>query len=192
MTDKKYELQQKIWQNHTLQLILGLLMGVCFGFLLQKSGVTRYEIIMGQLLLRDWTVAKVMLSAVATGMIGIYLLKRPNLVRLHKKPGSVGGTVAGGLIFGIGFALLGYCPGTLAGAVGQGSLDALAGGIIGMLLGTAIYSKLYNHLEPKILNFGAFGKITLPQLLNIRTKWVIIVFAGMIIIGLFILEWAGV
>jgi uncharacterized membrane protein YedE/YeeE len=114
-------------------------------------------------------VAKVMLSAVVSGMLGIYLLRIPGLVRLHRKSGLVGSTVIGGLIFGVGFALLGYCPGTLAGAAGQGSLDALLGGAAGMLLGTGVYSVLYPRLEPRILNIGDFGKLTLPQLLSART-----------------------
>ena len=53
------------------QLVLGLLFGVVFGFLLQKGGVGKYEVLIGMLLLRDFTVMKVMLSAVAVGMIGI-------------------------------------------------------------------------------------------------------------------------
>jgi uncharacterized membrane protein YedE/YeeE len=147
---------------------------------------------MGQLTLQDWTVAKVMLSAVVTGMVGIYLLRIPGLVRLHKKSGSVGSTVVGGLIFGVGFALLGYCPGTMAGAIGQGSLDAFLGGVAGMLLGTGIYSIIYDHLEKKILHVGEFGKITLPQLLNFR-PWPVIISVGIAIgLFLFILESAGV
>lgn len=166
-------------------------MGVCFGFLLQKGGVTHYEVIMDQLTLKDWTVVKVMLSAVLTGMIGIYLLRIPGLVRLHKKSGSFGSTVIGGLIFGAGFALLGYCPGTVAGAVGQGALDALLGGVVGMLLGTGIYSVLYDHLEKKILHLGEFGKITLPQLLDAR-PWPVIIGVGTSIVAfLLILELAG-
>jgi hypothetical protein len=183
---------KRIYSNKKVQLILGLSMGVCFGFLLQKGGVTHYGVIMGQLTLQDWTVAKVMLSAVVTGMFGIYLLRIPGLVRLHKKSGSVGSTVIGGLIFGVGFALLGYCPGTMAGAIGQGSLDALLGGVAGMLLGTGIYSVIYDRLEKKILHVGEFGKITLPQLLNVR-QWPVIIGAG-VVIGLFllVLESAGV
>ncbi len=82
---------------------------------LQLVASSWVEVIMGQLLLKDWTAIKVMMSAVATGMVGIYLLKIPRLVRLHKQTGSLGATVIGGLIFGVGFAVLGYCPGTLAG-----------------------------------------------------------------------------
>jgi uncharacterized protein len=56
-------------------LIWGLVFGILFGFLLQKGGATRYDVIVGQLLLTDFTVLKIMLSAVLTGMIGIYLIK---------------------------------------------------------------------------------------------------------------------
>jgi len=173
------------------QLILGLVMGICFGFLLQRGGVTQHEVIMGQLLLRDWTVLKVMLSAVVTGMVGIYALRIPGLVRLHKKSGSFGSTVIGGLIFGVGFALLGYCPGTLAGAVGQGSMDALFGGALGMLAGTAIYAALYDRLEKKVLHIGEFGQMTLPQLLNVKPWSVIGVLNALVLLFLFILEYAG-
>jgi hypothetical protein len=182
----------KLREHTPIQMTLGLLMGICFGFLLQKGGVTHYGIIMGQLLLSDWTVVKVMLSAVVTGMIGIYLLRIPSLVRLHKKSGSFGSTVIGGLIFGIGFALLGYCPGTVAGAVGQGSLDALLGGVLGMLLGTAIYSILYDRLERKILHVGEFGKITLPQLLGVGPWPVILSSTAAILLFMIILELAGI
>jgi hypothetical protein len=182
---------KKVHASPPLQLVLGLLMGVCFGFLLQKSGVTHYDVIMGQLLLRDWTVAKVMLSAVVSGMIGIYLLRMAGLVRLHKKPGSVGATVVGGLIFGVGFALLGYCPGTVAGAVGQGAMDALLGGVVGMLLGTSIYSILYEWLKDTVLPLGDFGDVTLPQLLSARTWPVIGTVCAAIVVFLLVLEIAG-
>ena len=58
-----------------IQLVIGLIIGLLFGFLLQKGGVTDYDVILGQLLLTDFTVIKVMLSAVITGMLGVYLLR---------------------------------------------------------------------------------------------------------------------
>jgi uncharacterized protein len=159
-----------------VQLLLGLLMGICFGFFLQRGGVTRYDVILNQLLLRDWTVVKVMGSAAATGMIGVELLRMMGLARLHRKPGSIGATVIGGLIFGAGFALLGYCPGTMMGAAGQGNLDALIGGIPGMLAGAAVYAALYPRLKSGILEKGGFGGKTLPELLRLPR---ILVVAGM-------------
>lgn len=62
-----------------------------------------------------------MLSAVVTGMIGIYFMKSQGF-ELSIKSGSVGMNVIGALIFGIGFAVLGYCAGTIAGAIGNGYL----------------------------------------------------------------------
>jgi len=150
-----------------LQLGLGFFFGIIFGFLLQKGGVTQYDVIIGQLLLSDFTVVKVMLSAVITGMLGVRLLNSLGLASLHPKPGSLGMNVIGGLIFGIGFGILGYCPGTIAGAVGNGYLDALFGGFFGILLGAAAFAELYPKLEGDILKKMDYKDVTLPELLHI-------------------------
>jgi hypothetical protein len=174
-----------------VQLGLGLVIGVVFGFLLQKGGATKYDVIIGQLLLTDFTVIKIMLSAVVVGKIGVHLLRSLGMVQLHPKPGSVGATVVGGLIFGVGFGILGYCPGTMAGAVGQGSLDALFGGIAGMIIGAGIFSEIYPKLERSILNKGYFGDLTWPQLLRKNHWWVIIPVAIGITALLFLLQRSG-
>ena len=165
------------------QLLLGLGMGVVFGFLLQKGGVTNYDVIIGQLLLDDFTVVKVMLTAVVTGMPGVYLLKTLGLGQLHPKPGSFGTSVIGGLIFGVGFGTLGYCPGTLAGAVGQGYLSALVGGVMGILIGAGLFAAMYPRLEGSILHKGDFGQLTLPQLLK-ANSWAIVVPAAILLLVL--------
>jgi hypothetical protein len=175
---------EKIHSQRPLQLLLGLAIGFCFGFLLQKGGVTRYDVIMGQLLLRDWTVVKVILSAILTGMIGIHLLRIPGLARLHTWSGSFGSTVIGGLIFGIGFAVLGYCPGTLAGAAGQGSLDALIGGVPGMLVGAGIYAAIYPKLAGSVLKLGEFDQETIPQVLGVK-PWPVIAVVTLLILAIF-------
>lgn len=159
--------------NGKIQLVLGLLLGICFGFLLQKGGATTYDVIIRQLLLEDFTVVKIMLSAVFTGMIGVHLLRSMGYAQLHPKPGSVGTTVLGGLIFGVGFGILGYCPGTVAGAVGQGSLDALFGGFIGILIGAGLFAAVYPRIQGPILNKGSFGEMTLPELLKLN-RWVVV------------------
>jgi len=157
-----------------LQLAIGLFAGILFGFLLQKGGVTRYDVIIGQLLLTDFTVVKIMLSAVITGMIGVHLLQSLGMAALHPKPGSFGTVIIGGLIFGVGFGVLGYCPGTLAAAVGQGSLDALLGGLVGLLLGAGLFAEFYPRLEKAILNKGSFGELTWPRLLRVN-PWSVII-----------------
>ena len=133
------------------QLIWGFVFGIVFGFLLQKGGVTKYDVIIGQLLLEDFTVIKIMLSAVVTGMIGIHLMKSLGWIELNPKSGSWGKNAIGGLIFGLGFALLGYCPGTIAGAIGNGYLDALVGGLTGILLGSGLLAAAYPRLRSGIL-----------------------------------------
>lgn len=154
-----------------LQLFLGLLMGIVFGFLLQKGGVTRYEVIVGQLLLVDFTVVKVMLSAVLVGMLGVHVMKSLGLVELHPKPDSIGSVIIGGLIFGAGFAAMGYCPGTLVGAVGNGYLDAAAGGA-GVLLGAGIFAALYGRLQKRVLRIAQPRSLTIPELLKVN-RWVV-------------------
>ena len=172
-------------------LLQGLCFGIVFGFLLQKGGATNYDVIIGQLLLTDFTVVKIMLSAVLTGMIGIHFMKSMGWVTLHPKSGSVGKNVIGGLIFGAGFALLGYCPGTIAGAIGNGYLDALAGGLTGILIGSGIFAALYPRLRSRILNAGDYGDVTLPRLVGVNDWVVVIPVSIMIVLLLMWLESAG-
>jgi hypothetical protein len=173
------------------QLIWGMAFGIVFGFLLQKGGVTKYNVILGQLLLVDFTVLKIMLSAVVTGMIGIYLMKTLGWVVLYPKKGSLGKNVIGGLIFGIGFAVLGYCPGTIAGAIGNGYLDALMGGLIGIWIGSGLFAALYPQLNQIILNKGDFGEMTLPELFKVNDWVVVLPVSILIVILLFWIENAG-
>lgn len=133
--------------------------------------MTNYNVILRQLLLRDFTVVKIMLTAVMTGMIGIYLMKEFSLVKLHPKSFYLKGIVAGGIIFGIGFAFLGYCPGTAAGALGTGSLHAFFG-IIGILLGTEIFSVVYPSVKKSLMEEDS-GPITFPEVLDVN-PWAII------------------
>jgi hypothetical protein len=165
------------------QLLLGLFLGLAFGFLLQKGGVTSYDVIINQLLFRDFTVVKIMLSAMVTGMIGVHILRSLKLAQLHPKVGSAGSTVPGALIFGIGFGTLGYCPGTVAGAVGQGALDALLGGVVGILIGAALYAAVYPKLKASLLGKGDFGDLTFPRLFRVN-PWVLVIPVAIGVAGL--------
>jgi len=174
---------ESIRANSRLQIVLGLLFGICFGFLLQKGGVTDYNVIEGQLLLTDFTVVKVMLSAVMVGMIGFHVLRHFGYVRSHAAEGTLGANVIGGLIFGVGFALLGYCPGTVAGAVGTGALDALVGGMLGMLIGAGLFAEVYPKLRDSVLQKGPFPAVTVPEFLRLPT-WIVIIVLEIAMIGL--------
>lgn len=155
------------YENNKLQLFLGLLIGIVFGFLLQKGGVTKYDVILAQLRLMDFTVLKVMLSAVIVTMLGISYLYPKGKVQLHPKSGSIKNAVIGGLIFGVGFAILGYCPGTIAGAVGNGYVDGLIGGMTGIIIGSGIFASMYNWLKRrKLIEDDHFSEVSLFQRMN--------------------------
>ena len=178
-------------QRKNVELCWGLLFGILFGFLLHKGSVTKYDVIIGQLLLIDFTVLKIMLSAVITGMIGLHILHGLGLVQLRPKAGSWGKHAIGGLIFGFGFALLGYCPGTIAGAIGNGYLDAMTAGLAGILLGSGLLAALYPLLKTGPLHWGSFKAVTLPQLFKVN-QWVVIVpLAVVLVMVLYLLERAG-
>lgn len=172
------------------RLIQGLLIGIIFGFLLQRAGVTRYDVIIGQLLLEDFTVLKVIMTAIIVGMIGIYYLKGSGRIKLVPKTSSLMQVIPGGLIFGVGFALLGYCPGTIAGAIGQGSIDALIPGLIGIILGAGLFAISYERLRP-LLEKGKLKKATLPELLGLNHWKVVIPICIFLVSILVILESLG-
>lgn len=172
-------------------LVWGFVFGIIFGFLLQKGGVTKYDVIIGQLLLEDFSVIKIMLSAVVTGMLGIHLMKSLGWIEPKPKAGSWGKNAIGGLIFGLGFALLGYCPGTIAAAIGNGYLDALVGGLTGILLGSGLFAAAYPKLRNGILKKGDFGDLTLPRLLNVNDWIVVIPLSGLLVLLLYVMERTG-
>lgn len=155
------------------QLLYGLVTGILFGFLLQRARVIRYDKQLGALLLQDMTVVKFMFSSILVAMVGVYLLNDLGMVKLSLKATILGGVIVGGLLFGIGWGLLGYCPGTSVGALGEGRWDALWG-IGGMLLGAALFAQSYPFLKTTVLTWGDFGKITIPQVLGIN-HWFVIV-----------------
>jgi hypothetical protein len=155
------------------QLIVGLSFGLLFGVALERSGVTSYDAILGTLRLEDLLLVKVLLTALAVGALGVYGLRQLGLVRLHLREASVGGNVLGGLVFGAGFALLGYCPATALGAAAQGRLDALVGGLTGMLVGSFAFAQAYSALKG-VLSWGKMGKVTLWQVLGV-SPWVVVI-----------------
>lgn len=166
-------------------ILYGLITGILFGFLLQKSRVIRYDKQLGALRLMDMTIVKFMLSTVLVAMVGTYLLKDVGLVKLSIKSTLLGGVIFGGLLFGIGWGLLGYCPGTALGALGEGRFDALWG-ILGMLVGAGLYAEAYPFLKKTVLTWGDLGKITLPQVLGVN-HWIIIPI--MVVGGLLLFRW---
>ncbi len=169
------------------KLLLGLVTGIVFGFLLQKGRAAKFHVIIGQFLLKDWRVVKIMATAVAVGTVGVYALVSMGAATLHIKPALLGGVLLGGILFGAGLAVFGYCPGTSVAAAGEGRRDAMVG-VSGMLFGAGVYVALYPALQPIIKGLADWGKITLPQATNL-SPWVWIVgVVTVITTGLYTLE----
>jgi uncharacterized membrane protein YedE/YeeE len=164
------------------ELALGALAGLIFGFLLQKGAVTRYRVILGQFLLTDFTVAKVMGTAIVVGAAGIYGMLALGMLEsadLHIKSATVWGNLVGGVIFGVGMAVLGYCPGTGVGALADGSRHAIPG-VLGMLVGAAVYAEAHPWVNAKLLKVTDLGKVTLSQEAGLSPWWFIV---GMLVVA---------
>ena len=173
------------------QMVLGLLFGVAFGFLLQKGGVAKYHILIGVLLLEDFTVIKVMLTAVIAGCIGVFSLDALGLIKLHVKPTRYASNIVGGLVFGIGFGLLGYCPGTGAAALGQGNWDAIAG-IVGLMMGSYLFAEASAWLGKTLMKVGDRGKLMLPEVVGLRLTTFLLIFLPLLVAGLVAIDkWAA-
>jgi uncharacterized protein len=169
------------------QLVLGFIFGIVFGFLLQRAGVAKYEVLMGQFLLTDFTVIKVMLTAVVVGTVGIFSMRALGLVKLHVKPTRYAANITGGLLFGVGLGLLGYRPGTGAAALGQGNYDAIPG-IVGLMAGSYVYAETSDYLSATIQGIGNRGRIMLPDLVGVRVKVFLVIFVPLLASGLVILQ----
>jgi len=163
--------------------LIGAITGILFGFCMQKAQVIRYDKQLGALRFKDMTIVKFMLTTILVAMVGIYFLLDLGLIKLSIKPLILGGNVLGGLIFGIGWGIVGYCPATAMGALGEGRYDA-AFAILGMILGAGIYAELYPMMKETVLTWGNFGKITLPNILGIN-HWFVIVILIIAFVGLF-------
>ena len=165
------------------ELVYGLITGIIFGFLLQKGRVIRYDKQIGALRLIDLTIVKFMLSSILIAMVGVYILKDMGIAKLSIKTTILGGNIVGGLLFGIGWGLFGYCPGTAVGALGEGRWDVVWG-LLGMLAGAAIYAEAFPFMKRTVLTWGNYGKITLPQIFGVN-HWVVILILWILVIIMF-------
>ena len=130
-----------------VQLILAIVLGTLFGFIMHRSGIANPERIINMLRLKDFHLMKVIFFAVGFSSFVVLLLVLSGVIEqshVHIKPAYFG-VLLGGALFGLGFAISGYCPGTCvvgAGAQRKDALIFLAGGLVGALLFTLTYDML--------------------------------------------------
>ena len=145
---------------------LAIPMGILFGVLLHRGGVANYNVIVNQFRFKDFTVLKIMFTAIIVGGLGVLVLKGMGHAQYHIKPANMLGVVLGAALFGVGMVLYGYCPGTGVAAMATGSLHAVVG-FGGMLLGGVLYALSFTWVEANIQKVAALGKVRLPDVTGI-------------------------
>ncbi|MFV0591476.1 MAG: YeeE/YedE thiosulfate transporter family protein [Draconibacterium sp.] len=162
-------------------IVVTLILGFLFGLTLQYAGLNKFNTISGMATLDNLTVAKAIAVAVGLGAILINIEIGAGMASYHVKPLILGGLVFGGILFGTGMAILGYCPGTLAISLGEGSLDALLGIIGGILAGvvyTLVLPSIQGILGPNL------GTISLRSIIDNNLVFYMLVFlVGAVFIG---------
>ena len=171
-----------------MTLLMGFLIGCAFGAILFLGGASSYRRIMGTLLLKDMWIIKLMMTAIGVGTLGIYLLDLGGLANMSIKPAYVWGILAGGIVFGIGWAVSGYCPGTCVVGASEGKKDAIFT-VAGALLGAFVFSLAYPAIERVLIAPANFGKVTLESVLGINGIWLAIPFsAALLFLAFFVLK----
>ena len=171
--------------SDTLSFGLAILFGVFFGLSLQRSGLGNPHKLTGVFYFRDFTVPKVMFTAILVASAGLYLLSDFHLLDLERVwiiPTFFWPQLAGGALFGVGFVMSGYCPGTSVAGFASGRLDALVA-MLGIAAGSLLFAVLYPILEGFYLS-SDMGIATLQRLLGIN-HWIVIISLATIAGGMF-------
>ena len=147
-------------------LFASVVLGAIFGVLLHRGGVANYNVIVNQFRFRDFTVLKIMLTAIIVGGLGVLALNSAGLANYHIKAANMLGVVLGAAIFGVGMVLYGYCPGTAIAAAASGSIHGLVG-LAGLLVGGTLYAFSFPWIAKNILPVAALGKVRLPDVTGV-------------------------
>lgn len=167
-------------------ILVGVAMGIVFGFALEKSRVFEPGMIVGQMQMKNFIMLKVFLTAVATGAVVLAVLNGFGYVKLAPKPALYAADIIGGLILGAGITLAGACPGTTLAQIGAGYRDALFT-LIGGLLGAVAYTYAQPMLSKTFLAQGG-GKIIFSDLIGVPYWMAALVLAAVLVAALFALE----
>ena len=172
------------WFGDETSLVIAFVIGIGFGFFLERAGFGSAKKLVAQFYLRDLAVFKVMFSAIVTAMLGVTYLAWAGYLDLslvYLVPTFWISQLVGGLLLGVGFVVGGYCPGTSIASVATGKVDGLVYvlGFAAGTLGFAIASPLFQGL----LGAGELGPMTLPEALGVPY--------GVVVLGVVVLAVAG-
>jgi rhodanese-related sulfurtransferase/uncharacterized membrane protein YedE/YeeE len=154
--------------SHTATLLVALGIGIVFGFFLERGGLGNARKLAGQFYLTDFTVFRVLFTAIVTALIGLFWLSRIGLLHLDQIqviPTYVTPQIVGGLVFGIGFVCAGLCPGTSCVAAVTGKIDGFLT-LLGIFFGIFIFGETFGAFR-EFMYSASLGRVTLPELLGI-------------------------
>ena len=168
------------------KLLLGLFSGIAFGFVIQRVGATDPDRMTRAHLMLDADIPRFMLAAVALSAIGLFGLQAAGVGRTMVLPTSLVATGLAAAIFGVGWGLCGYCPGTTWAAVGEGRLDAVFA-LLGGLAGAAVFAHLHERLIPLLYDPTNLGQLTVTDAVGSHALALVVVLialcAGIYLIG---------
>jgi uncharacterized membrane protein YedE/YeeE len=166
-----------------------LLIGFAFGWVLQKAGLSHYDRIVNVFRFRDLAVLKFLLSALVTAAIGLRVLTSLGIATDVPIPATyLVGNLIGGVVFGIGMALSGFCPGTVAAGAGEGRLDYLVPGVLGLYVGAVIYGLAYDRVMPSLARWSRIGAITFAEMLRAEPWLVVALFVEVVLLVFYVIE----
>jgi len=157
-------------------LIVALIIGFFFGLFLERGGLGNPHKLTGVFYLKDFTVPKVMFTAMLVASGGLYLLgdlKVLNVSKIWIVPTFFWPQISGGFLFGLGYLVAGYCPGTAVAGLAGGRIDAFVT-MLGMIAGSLVFAVIYPAIENFYLS-SEMGTATLPMILGV-SHWVVLFF----------------
>jgi len=164
---------------------LVFLIGIAFGAIIQYSRVDKFEKIAGFAMGKDTIVPKMLFLAIGITSIVLYFEIKFGYASYHVKPMILSGLIIGGILFGIGMAIMGKCPGTGPISIAEGRIDVAVGAIGGLFAGW-IFTKYYDLIFKYIMG-SSYGKETLVDVAGASaTKWVLIYGVALILIAIVI------
>ena len=168
--------------------LVAVLLGFGFGFVLERAGFGSGCKLTAQFRLTDWSVFKVMFTAIVFTAVGIYALEKLGLLQaeaIYVPIPYLWAIAVGGALIGAGFAVGGYCPGTSAVGVMTGRIDAIVF-FVGLLVGTYLFAALFPQLDA-LTTAGEFTKgDRLPELLGLP-EWLVLAALVAAAVGVFFL-----
>jgi uncharacterized membrane protein YedE/YeeE len=175
-----------------LDVIKALVLGLLFGWALHKAGLTHYARIVNVYRLRDMTVMRFMLTALAVAAFAIQGgIDLGFAATAPVPPTSMLANVVGGVVFGVGMATAGFCPGTIVAEAGEGRLDAWVAGLSGLVVGAVVFGLLQPLIMPSLTRVGALGRVTFASLAGANPWLVLVVFGQAVALVLILIARVG-